>query len=309
MYWADNVITPPLSVSSIRSVSLCVWAGVPSCQVSAFLWSGQLTDRPGSSEQLPLAIAGIFQISVKTRQIKSETARLIRREPELMTERSGAQQLYSDQSCSNDIFTMFPTVQACIWSYSAVQCFALCVNESVYPSSLLSFNCCSKNKHEQASTQQSSGSQRHAPWSLSPPSLVSALPRNHNIMKMKCVRRELSKWCNEGRWEQRLRWKIILQCTAALPWIRLIQLQICLCRSPVRSAHILRAQQTTRAFSRLHFPRNIFRNFRRRPTFILWGEDLSISRFLTNWQTGVIRPDLNIVVSKYPAYNRIQSPV
>ena len=147
-----------------------------------------------------------------------------------MTERSSAQQLYSDQSCSNDIFTMFPTVQACIWSYSAVQCFALCVNESVYPSSLLSFNCCSKNKHEQASTQRSSGSQRHALWTLSPPSLVSAPPHNHNIMKMKCVRRQLSKWCNEGRWEQRLRWKIILQCTAALPWIRLIQLQICLCR-------------------------------------------------------------------------------
>ena len=40
MYWADNVITTPLSVSSIRSLSLCIWAGVTSCQVSAFLWSG-----------------------------------------------------------------------------------------------------------------------------------------------------------------------------------------------------------------------------------------------------------------------------
>ena len=95
---------------------------------------------------------------------------------------------------------------------------ALCVNESVYPSSLRSFNCCSKNKHAKYQHSGDSSPQRHAPR------ILKGLPvwcqhcllitSFHNIMKMKCVR-EFPKWCNDGRWEQRLRWKIILQCTAA----------------------------------------------------------------------------------------------
>ena len=77
-------------------------------------------------------------------------------------------------------------------------------------------------------------------------------------------------------------------------------------------AHILRVQQKNNLilFSRLHFPENLFDNFRRRPTFTLEGWDLY--RFQDSQQIGrlgVTRPDLNIVVSKYPAYNRIHSPV
>ena len=44
-------------------------------------------------------------------------------------------------------------------SYSAM--LALCVNESVYPSSLRSFNCCSENKHVKYQHSGVSNSQRH----------------------------------------------------------------------------------------------------------------------------------------------------
>ena len=109
--------TSPISQLYQVTVSLS-----PSCQVSAFLWSGAANWWP---RQLPLAIAGIFQISVKTRQIKSETAQLIRTEPELMTEREAVPSNYI--LINPALMTFSPTVQAYIWSYSAVQC--LCVNE------------------------------------------------------------------------------------------------------------------------------------------------------------------------------------
>ena len=77
-------------------------------------------------------------------------------------------------------------------------------------------------------------------------------------------------------------------------------------------AHILRAQQKKQPdlFSRLHLSENLFGNFRRRSTFILEGEDLyRFQDFQQIGRLGVTSPDLNIVVSKYPAYNRIHSPV
>ena len=185
MYW-DNDVTPSLSVSLIRSLSLCcIWDGVASCQVPAFLWSGGANWLPSLS--CPPVIAGIFQISVKTSQIKSESETAW---DSLDCSRNWWQrravptwQLYSDQSWSNDIFTINRQLSIHFTSYSTVQCFSLSVNESsVYPSSLRSFNCCSKNKHGRVSTQRRPGptKTRSLDTGGSPP-MMSALPHNHPV--------------------------------------------------------------------------------------------------------------------------------
>ena len=88
MYW-DNDVAPPLSVSFIRSLSLCCisclgWSH--QCQVSTFLWSGGANWLPS----LP-CLGHRWDISDlsqnKSNKVRDrDIAWLIRLEPELMTE-------------------------------------------------------------------------------------------------------------------------------------------------------------------------------------------------------------------------------
>ena len=162
----------------------------------------------GPSSPAPPVIAGIFQISVKTSQIKSESETAW---DSLDCSRNWWQrravptwQLYSDQSWSNDIFTIYRQLSRniCILHHT-VQCFSLSVNESsVYPSSLSSFNCCSKNKHGRVSTQRRPGPTKTR--SLDTRGLplwcqhCLIITQYSQYYENEMCKREFPKWCNEG---------------------------------------------------------------------------------------------------------------
>lgn len=124
MYW-DNDVTPPLSVSFIRSLSLCCiqclgWSH--QCQVPTFLWSGGANWLP--SLPCPGHCWDISDLSQnKSNKVRDrDIAWLIRLDCGAGTDdgvESRTRQLYSDQSWSNDIFT---NTGQHFTSFSALQC-------------------------------------------------------------------------------------------------------------------------------------------------------------------------------------------
>ena len=205
MYW-DNDVTPSLSVSLIRSLSLCcIWDGVARCQVPAFLWSGGANWWPILSCP-PGHCWDISDLSQnKSNKVRVGVGlRLIRLQPDDRGERC----LHGNYILINpDLMIFSPYFTNCpeIYVFYIILCNAshsLLMRVVSIPHLFAVLIAAVKTNTDEYQHSGDPGLQRHALWTRGGLPLwcqhCLIITQYSQYYENEMCKREFPKWCNEG---------------------------------------------------------------------------------------------------------------